>query len=727
MSVTMQEMINFHLTGKRGPDDITYGTDIEVCPALLVPYRQLSQLRYDFPLVLLDNQDSPAFADSLKGIMNRLMRDIAPEGNRGEQLRQHVLRLESRMRELVIGGAQLSLTQLWKRAEKSLLSESAGEEAETLLNNLATARFALKVEGQVVNCDDRLASRVLQHAFAAIEASRTKHSSEKIELLIIQLRNILKVDDLKNSSSFAPQKLKNNLGKRYKESFDFDLMSELLGDATPKNRLPAERRKRIKAALSELESQRFFVPLAAGRNRRGRDQYQFVVDSLAAALKAYNERLGRMAAVMKAIAIAELEIENAYREDKHAAFFDRFSPQALTPEDMALFPSYLICLKESECNVRDRARLAEIVTGDLPMKVLLEVDDALANQLGQTLTAPGSAFVLQCVSSNLFRQCRAIRRGLEFVGPAVFSLFTPRNDEGSDLPAYLIAAAAMESRVFPAFSYDPEAGNGLADRFVIDSNPKVSFDWPQREFSYEDEELQTVIEDYAFTAADFAVMMRRYGEHFVLAPRETWGEHMLPVADYLQLCDSDTFEKVPYVAVVDSENVLRRFVVDDQLIRMVRRCRERWHALQELGGVNNSYASAALENVAVQAPEAGEPLPVAEETQSEPVAEAAQAALDVEDNVEDDIEDMQAVETDEAYIETPLCTTCDECTNRNDRMFAYDENKQAYIKDIGAGTYRDLVEAAEACQVSIIHPGKPVNLDEPGLQELVARAEPFMV
>jgi hypothetical protein len=265
MSVTMQEMINFHLTGKRGPDDITYGTDIEVCPALLVPYRQLSQLRYDFPLVLLDNQDSPAFADSLKGIMNRLMRDIAPEGNRGEQLRQHVLRLESRMRELVIGGAQLSLTQLWKRAEKSLLSESAGEEAETLLNNLATARFALKVEGQVVNCDDRLASRVLQHAFAAIEAQRTKHSGEKIELLIIQLRNILKVDDLKNSSSFAPQKLKSNLGKRYKESFDFDLMSELLGDATPKNRLPAERRKRIKAALSELESQRFFVPLAAGR------------------------------------------------------------------------------------------------------------------------------------------------------------------------------------------------------------------------------------------------------------------------------------------------------------------------------------------------------------------------------------------------------------------------------------------------------------------------------
>jgi hypothetical protein len=37
-------------------------------------------------------------------------------------------------------------------------------------------------------------------------------------------------------------------------------------------------------------------------------------------------------------------------------------------------------------------------------------------------------------------------------------------------------------------------------------------------------------------------------------------------------------------------------------------------------------------------------------------------------------------------------------------MFAYDDNKQAYITDLKAGTYRQLVEAAESCQVSVIHP-----------------------
>jgi hypothetical protein len=58
-------------------------------------------------------------------------------------------------------------------------------------------------------------------------------------------------------------------------------------------------------------------------------------------------------------------------------------------------------------------------------------------------------------------------------------------------------------------------------------------------------------------------------------------------------------------------------------------------------------------------------------------------------------------------------------------MFTYNDNKQAFIKDINAGTYRQLVEAAEVCQVAIIHPGKPRNPNEPGLNELIERAKPF--
>jgi pyruvate-ferredoxin/flavodoxin oxidoreductase len=79
----------------------------------------------------------------------------------------------------------------------------------------------------------------------------------------------------------------------------------------------------------------------------------------------------------------------------------------------------------------------------------------------------------------------------------------------------------------------------------------------------------------------------------------------------------------------------------------------------------------------------------------------------------------------EAYIETARCTSCNDCTNLNSRMFAYDENKQAYIKDIHAGTFAQLVQAAEKCPAGIIHPGDPVNPKEKDLEKWIKRAEPF--
>ena len=45
----------------------------------------------------------------------------------------------------------------------------------------------------------------------------------------------------------------------------------------------------------------------------------------------------------------------------------------------------------------------------------------------------------------------------------------------------------------------------------------------------------------------------------------------------------------------------------------------------------------------------------------------------------------------EAYIDSARCTSCDECTNLNKKMFAYNADKQAYIKDASAGTFKQLV------------------------------------
>jgi pyruvate-ferredoxin/flavodoxin oxidoreductase len=79
----------------------------------------------------------------------------------------------------------------------------------------------------------------------------------------------------------------------------------------------------------------------------------------------------------------------------------------------------------------------------------------------------------------------------------------------------------------------------------------------------------------------------------------------------------------------------------------------------------------------------------------------------------------------EAYIDSVRCTTCNECTNLNNRMFAYNGDKQAYVKDPHAGTFQQLVVAAERCPVSIIHPGSPLNPKEKDLPKWIKRAEKF--
>ncbi len=93
--------------------------------------------------------------------------------------------------------------------------------------------------------------------------------------------------------------------------------------------------------------------------------------------------------------------------------------------------------------------------------------------------------------------------------------------------------------------------------------------------------------------------------------------------------------------------------------------------------------------------------------------------------VADEADDTDESLTMDPYIRSELCTSCDECININTRMFAYDKQKKAYIKNPKAGTFRQLVLAAEKCPVFIIHPGTPLNPDEPDLAKWVEQAARF--
>jgi hypothetical protein len=290
-------------------------------------------------------------------------------------------------------------------------------------------------------------------------------------------------------------------------------------------------------------------------------------------------------------------------------------------------------------------------------------------------------YVLQSSASNLYRMRERILQGLEYPGATLFSVFSGATSHAEGLAPYLVAAAAMESRAFPAFSYDPAAGDERAARFSIEANPQPERDWPLHVLAYEDAEQQRVRAEVPFTLADFAACDERYSGYFARIPRgRPNGE-------------------APHLAMVDREDCLQKVIVAETLMREVRRCLDAWRGLQALA------RREAPQPESVPAP------------QPEPEAAPAPAPTPVAE---------KSVTPDAPYIETARCTTCEECVKINNRMFVYDANKQAILADAKAGTYRELVEAAEACQVSIIHPGKPFDPGEPGLDELLQRAQPFL-
>jgi hypothetical protein len=723
MQAKPQDLMIFHLTGKcqvAGPAPIA-GLDLR--PALLAPYRDLAALRHDFPLVLVDGAEP--FARSLCGLVDAVLQDVAPRGIEGERLRRHALQLEREIRRAVDAGATGTLSELWDAAAARL-----GEhEGETLEQVLTLTGGALRADGKVLGCTAEMPAQLITHAWRAAQTEKAHRFHADINRLVLKLSEILRAAFNHSQAGRQPQSLKAALGGPHQDAFDFDVMSRIVAKGAAHDELPPSRRERLMCTLRVLESQRFFAP--PGAAPQGGGTFDFVFDNCAAAAKAFAERLDDVVALVKALAVAELEVLGRYVESEHDLYFEAFDGHALTADDLARLPDYLVCIPPDRNEAPENAKLMEVLSSGLPVKVLVQTTDLLEEasigtgrfafgvrsaRLATAAMGLGGMFVLQSPSSNLLALRSQIGRGLACRGPALFSVFAASAQATGRLPPYLVAAAAMQSRAFPAFTYDAAAGGNWAARFSLQNNPQPDDDWPVETLDYADARLQRASDRCAFTFADFVLCDPRYAAHFAVVSRDRWHTTMVSAADWLNLDEGEAAQRVPYLLAVDERDSLQRVVVDARLMQATRRCLLLWRRLQEHGGIHDSHAERLL---------ARERAAWASEQQAATPATAAPAAEAAPPAVDEAAPAAPEHSRDEAWIETSRCPSCNECQLVNDRMFAYDERKQAYIKDIAAGTYRQLVEAAESCQVAIIHPGKPRDPNEPGIEELLARAEPF--
>jgi NADPH-dependent glutamate synthase beta subunit-like oxidoreductase/pyruvate/2-oxoacid:ferredoxin oxidoreductase beta subunit/Pyruvate/2-oxoacid:ferredoxin oxidoreductase delta subunit len=100
-------------------------------------------------------------------------------------------------------------------------------------------------------------------------------------------------------------------------------------------------------------------------------------------------------------------------------------------------------------------------------------------ELGRILMAHGDVYVAQVSTAHVNHFMSAVIAANEYPGPAVLVAYTPCMPENgiADDAGARSARAAVESRAFPLFTYDPRRGPTIAERLDLSGNPSVGDDW----------------------------------------------------------------------------------------------------------------------------------------------------------------------------------------------------------------------------------------------------------
>ncbi len=504
------------------------------------------------------------------------------------------------------------------------------------------------------------------------------------------------------------------------------------------------------------------------------------------ATEIFDRAAARLARVFSAARIAKLEIDGIYDPTLHDPWFKNFNWEAFSQDELLLVPA-VIALESADRVAGEGMRsFSRLLSSGRPVQILIRVQpsnnpgalpgedpfQSYRTELGylgishrQAVVAQSSAARWEHLLKRFLSALDATRTGLHIVNTG---LRQPQPSESVALNAWLVAGAALEGRAHPFFHIDPAAGDSAEACMDFSGNPQAEIDWPIHPFQYRDDNDSLVTTEIAFTFADYALLISGLRDHFRLIPPECDSDALAPVANYLSMDADESYELIPFIWVVDGNSMLHRLVISRELILECLDRRNYWRTLQELSGVRNQYVETAVRKTREQAEieleaerkrlsdehaqevelvrtqAAGEAMqrltdvlldmdlsapfsrfPTTSDAVQPPPAAKEEVAAAPEEEPEIAPDEEEQLSFDEPWIDTMLCTSCNDCLNINPILFIYNENKQAELGDVSAGTYAQLVEAAEICPANCIHPGKPTNPNEEGLEELILRAAPY--
>ena len=476
-------------------------------------------------------------------------------------------------------------------------------------------------------------------------------------------------------------------------------------------------------------------------------------DSPSVAMGIFEGHMAKMAEGFKAVRMAELELAGEYNTEKHEDFFRRFHWQQFSEEEWLLCPPVVSLGGDGAMYDIGFQNLSRALMSGMPIKVLVVDTQVYSNTGGQACTsgfigqisdmapfgaaqrgkqetrkeisligmAHRTSYVMSGTIAHTNHLIESYIDGLNSRRPALFNIYAvcpPEHGIGDDKSVDQ-SKLAVEGRAYPLFRFDPDAGTTFSECVSLEGNPALDQDWPVYTLNYTDENGAAQKMELPMTFADFAATEGRFGKQFRKAPPETWNDDMLPMADFIRLGKEEREGKYPFIWATDQKNRLMRLLATEDLVRATEERLNFWKQLKGIAGLDRASVDTEMLADQVRAEL------LAKITASLGVSGAAAAADAVSPAPTFPATAASADGYEPVWVESPECTACDECTGIAPKVFVYNDQKQAIVVNPKGARFADIVKAAEKCTAGCLHPGTPWNMNEPGIEKLMARAAKY--
>jgi ferredoxin len=610
-------------------------------------------------------------------------------------------------------------------------------------------------------------------AVARVRRERRTRLVEEIDTLGQRLDELLAVDASHDSQGISAEALESTFGADAGDLFDPKKLAESLPQHRGSVRLGPERRERIEHTLATLRDARDIdhdVDLVIVRPDDGSPTESIrgarVIThprGLGASIGLFDGMAERYTALYRALRVARLEVDGAYEPELHDVPLARFDWQSLQEDELLSLPRLVVLETAERLRGAGLGAFAELLRSGRPVHVLVEQSTsefgaAEAWQglggfhpgLGYLAVAHREAFVVESSLVCPDRLARELEKMACSLRPGAALIAVPAWN--ATVPAWVQLLAAEQARAVPSFTYDPEAGRHWAERFDLTGNPQPERPWPLHEVRYVDAGGKERTLEQPFTFAHAVALDPDYRRHFRIVPEQAWSAEQIELGEYLAVPAAAVERKIPFIWVVGDGGRLARALVTRELAHATRDRLGAWRIFQELAGTDNEYArrAASAAREALRDQHASEVERVRNEAAGDAMNRLARVLMDFDGAAlpttapaatppppaatpgDAPATDRPATAApapeatfDAPWIESALCTSCHDCVNMNNRLFKYDANKQAFIADASAGTFEQLVRAAEKCPARCIHPGSPAAGDTSATDGVISRAAKF--